>query len=76
MTREEYLKRRKENHFDLNQMYEFYKERVLDYISFNDFDIFMREYINRGGSINGYLRHYDVEFNVMILHTPEQTLFI
>ncbi len=73
MNREEYIKQRKTNKFNITTFYAYYKERggtlKIDEV-FNSFQV----YLQVGGSIDTMLTELDNKFNITLVLKDQQLI--
>ena len=78
LTREQYIEMRRANQFSIEDLFDFYQKADLN-IEKIDFDMFQQvfpHYMGRGGNIWQYLKYYDQWFELLFLHSSNQSLIV
>lgn len=66
MTREDYISNRSVNSYNIQDLYEFYKEKCTKKcIDINEFHSTLPRYINMGGNFNKYISTRDAHYNII-----------
>lgn len=73
MDREEYIKQRKTNKFNLTTFYTYYKERG-GTLKINEFSNSFQAYLQVGGGIDTMLSELDNKFNITLVLKDQQLI--
>ena len=77
MTREQYISNRNINQYNIEDLYEFYKERCTKKcVDIAEFQTILPRYISNGGNFSKYIRTKDTHYNIIqITHSNGTTSF-
>lgn len=68
MNREEYISNRNTNQYNIEDLYNFYKEKCTkNCVDLNEFQAVLPMYINMGGNFNKYITTKDTHYNLIKL---------
>lgn len=67
-TRDSYIAQRTSMQFDINELYDFYKEKCTkDCIDIREFEMKLPVYLSMGGNFNKYISEMDAHYNILKL---------